>query len=130
MSMIRGIALLASLAFVMGADKAEPEPAKPPKADVRGEVTSVSAVNGRATIGNMLIEGAKEKDTTHDKASVSVERGAKFFKWSGGKKVAAKFEDVKVGCKVQCDFNGPVRESYPVQAGTREVLILESPKKK
>ena len=78
----------------------------------------------------MLVEGKKEKDTGYDKASVTIRTGAKIYWWKGGKKVEAKFSDIKDGCVVQCLFVGGVRESYPVQATAGEVLILSAPKKK
>jgi beta-N-acetylhexosaminidase len=129
MKVAGGIVAFAVVVCLMGADRAEPEPAKPPKADVRGEVKNVAAVDAKAFIGRMLVEGKKEADTGHDKASVTILRGAKIQKWVGGKAVDAKFEDIKPGCKVQCVFTGPVAESYPVQARTKEILILECPKK-
>ncbi len=130
MLFLRRLALVAVIASLLGADKVEPDPVKPPKADIRGEVKSVAAVDAKAFIGRMMIDGKKEADTMYDKASVTVLRGAKIKKWVGGKAAEAKFEDIKVGCKIQCVFTGPVAESYPVQARTMEVLILESPKKK
>lgn len=131
MSHVWKIALVSVVVVLTGADKAEPEPrpVKPPKADVRGTVKSVSALRARGLIGRMLIEGKKEADTGHDKASVTILAGATIEKWVGGKKVKAKFDDIKPGCVVQCVFTGPVAESYPVQARTKEVLILGTPKK-
>jgi beta-N-acetylhexosaminidase len=130
MSHIWKIALLSVVVFVVGADKKEPETkaAKPPKADVRGTVKTVTALRAKGGV-SLLIEGKKEKDTGYDKASVSVLAGATVEKWVDGKKVKAKVSDIKVGCKVQCVFSGPVLESLPVQASAKEVLILETPKK-
>jgi beta-N-acetylhexosaminidase len=112
----------------------DPEPKKkdepPPKADVRGEVKSVTGLKAKDLVANILVEGAKEKDTQHDKASVTLTNATKVYVWAGGKKREAKLGDVKQGVTVQCTFTGPVLESYPVQARAAEVLILEQPKKK
>jgi hypothetical protein len=117
---------------LVAADKDEPEPKKvaPPKADVRGVVTKLTGLRAKNLVGNVLVEGAKEKDTQHDKASVTLKSSTKFYKWVGGKKKDAKFADVKEGSKVQCVFDGKVLESYPVQATATELIILEEPKKK
>jgi beta-N-acetylhexosaminidase len=130
-SLRAGVLFAAALALV-AADKAEPEPKKvaPPKADVRGEVKKVTGLRAKDLVGNVLVEGSKEKDTQHDKASVTLTSKTKIYLWADGKKKDAKFTDVKEGSKVQCVFTGPVAESYPVQARASEVIILEEPKKK
>jgi beta-N-acetylhexosaminidase len=125
---IKYFLLLAALAL-LAADKSEPEPAtKPPKADIRGKVTAVAALRAQGLVGRISVEGAKEKDTEHDKASVTLTSKTKILKWEGGKKKKATFADIKKGTKVQCVFVGPVLESYPVQAKAGEVLILAAAK--
>jgi hypothetical protein len=115
-----------SMACALAAD-AEPK-SKPPKADVRGKIETVSLKGGM--VGRLLIEGTKEKDTQHDKASVRLTKATKVYKWVDGKKKEAKVEDLKKGATVQADFTGPVAESYPVQATAKEILILDAPKEK
>jgi hypothetical protein len=124
--------LFVAVLALLGADKAEPEPAKkgPPKADIRGKVTSAVPLRARDLVGRIGVEGVKEKDTQYDKAVVTIPGKAKVLRWLDGKEVPAKFSDLKVGSRVQCVFTGPVRESYPVQASAAEVLILEGPAKK
>src|SRR5262245_28788488 len=128
---LRASLLVAALAAILIAaeDRAEPEKKAPPKADVRGEVKKVTALRARGLVGNILVEGTKEKDTQHDKASVTLTSDTKFYRWADGKKKDAKFSDLKVGTKVQCVFTGPVAESSPVQAKASEVIILADPKK-
>jgi beta-N-acetylhexosaminidase len=122
---VKGLCVLA-VVVLLGADRADPEPAtKPPRADVRGKVTQVTALRARGLVGSLLVVGVKEKDTSHDRASVRLTSETKFHRWAAGKKQAAKFTDIKVGVKVQCVFIGPVAESYPVQARASEVLILD-----
>jgi Protein of unknown function (DUF3221) len=129
---LKALLLVAVLAAVVCARADDPEPAKkaPPKASIRGKVSSVTAVKVKGLVGRMSVDGKKEKDTEHDRASVKLTPTTKFYKWVDGKKKDAKFADVKKGSVVQCTFVGPVLESYPVQATAGEVLILEEPKKK
>src|SRR5215207_6482255 len=123
---IKALLAVAALAMVglVWADKSEPEPAKkaPPKADIRGKVSGVAALRARGLVGRMSVDGKKEKDTEYDRASVTLTSTTKFYKWVGGKKKDAKFGDIKKGSVVQCNFVGPVAESYPVQAKAGEVL--------
>ena len=102
------------------------------KADIRGRVTNQTAAGEEArkkgVLGTVLIEGAKEKDTGFDKASVRVTDKTKIEKLDGKERKPAKFEDLKKGARVQAVFTGPVAESYPVQATAGAVLILEEAK--
>lgn len=118
-----------TLALVIGL---VPAAAQDNKADVRGMVTNVSAANEEAKkkgiLGSILVEGAKEKDTSYDKASIRVTDKTKIEKLVGKERKPAKFDDLKKGAKVQALFTGPVAESYPVQAAAKEILILEEAK--
>jgi hypothetical protein len=95
-------------------------------ADVRGKITNISVSAANPALGTILIEGKVEKDTSVDKASTRVTDRTAIFKMQDGKKVAAKFSDLKVGQTVEATFNGPVAESYPVQAAAGEIVILET----
>lgn len=130
---LKSLALFLFALALVAADEPEPKKKKdvaPPKADVRGEVKSVTFLRAKDLVANILVEGAKEKDTGHDKASVTLTNATKVYAWADGKKVEAKAADLKQGCRVQCVFTGPVAESYPVQARASEVVILAEPKKK
>jgi hypothetical protein len=45
-------------------------------------------------LGSALIEGAKEKDTSMDKAMARVVSGMRLFKMQDGKSTEARFEDL------------------------------------
>src|SRR5262249_60896305 len=112
-----GLLFVVALALV-AADKDQSEPKKValPKADVRGVVKSVDPLRGKDLVCEIYVEGSKEKDTEHAKASVTLTSKTKVYRWNNGKKVEAKVADVTKGCKVQCAFTGEVLESSPVQA--------------
>ena len=130
----KALLIAASVAIVglVYADKTEPEPVKkaPPKASIRGKVSSVAALRAKGLVGAISVDGKKETDTEYDRARITLTDKTKFYKWVEGKKKDAKFADIKKDSIVQCVFTGPVAESYPVQARASEVLILEEPKKK
>jgi hypothetical protein len=114
---------------LVGADNPEPTKA-PPKADVRGKVTTLAVLRAKDLVGRIQVDGVKEKDTKYDRAVVTIPIKAKIYRWVDGKKTDAKFSDLKRGAKVQCVFTGAVAESNPVKARASEVLILEVPAKK
>jgi hypothetical protein len=100
-------------------------------ADIRGKITNVSPAplsNSGNILGSILIEGAKERDTGIDKAMTRVVARTRLFKMQDGKKVEARFEDLKVGQTVEATFAGPVAESYPVQGAAAEIVILAQAK--
>ncbi|MFO0878852.1 MAG: hypothetical protein U0840_16040 [Gemmataceae bacterium] len=115
-------------ALLLGGGSPEPGPAapQPPKADIRGVIHSITleAGKGKQIIGVMRVEGVKEADTQVDKAMVRLTRTTKLYRWVEGKKKEIRAEDLKKGSRVQCNFSGPVAESYPVQGNAGEVLLL------
>jgi beta-N-acetylhexosaminidase len=122
--LVMSAVLLSTLSISRGDETKAPF--KPGKADVRGQVSSVTAApGGKDILGRILVEGKKEADTTHDKASVSVTKATKIERVVKGELKPAQFTDLKKGMKVQADFTGPVAESYPVQARAKSILILE-----
>lgn len=96
------------------------------RADIRGLITSVNrAAGGGKSLGSILVEGAVEKDTTFDKAAVTVTPDTRIYVSRGGELEDAAFESLKIGQKAQATFTGPVAESYPVQAVASRIEILD-----
>lgn len=95
------------------------------KVSVRGTVASVDdGTDGK--VKRILVEGVKEPDTEYDKAIVAVTGKTKLYVQRDGKKAKAAMSDLQKGIRVEVKFgDGPVAESYPVQAGATEVVILE-----
>lgn len=79
----------------------------------------------RDVLGTILIEGAVEKDTKFDKASVTVKDNTRIFKREGESYRPVAFDYLKVGQRVQARFTGPVLESYPVQTTASEIVVLK-----
>lgn len=98
----------------------------PEKSDIRGSITNISKADSKDVEGWILVEGAIEKDTGFDKASITVTNKTKIFQLdNNGVKSKVSFGSLKMDQKVEVQFTGPVRESYPVQADALEIRILE-----
>lgn len=95
------------------------------RADIRGLITSVSRAGGGKALGSILVEGVVEKDTTVDKAAVTVTPDTRIYVSRGGELEDATFDSLEVGQKAQATFTGPVAESYPVQAVASRIEILD-----
>jgi hypothetical protein len=89
------------------------------RADIAGVVTALDI-----TRGSMLIEEDPSQTSGSDKASVSVGSSTQFFARSGGALSNAALADVRIGQRVEAWFDGPVAESYPVQAKARTIVIV------
>lgn len=91
-------------------------PAETPS--IRGTVVTIDFSVGGS--GSFLVEGEIEPDTQYDRASVSV-TGA--TRWYGADGRPAESGVLAIGSHVEVWFEGPVAESYPVQATAGAVKI-------
>jgi hypothetical protein len=98
------------------------------KVSIRGTPASVSPVDedGKkaGVLGTLLMEGRKDKDTEYDKAMVKVTKATKIFQQVGRDLKPASFDDIKPGTRLEIQFQGPVGESFPVQATAGKIVIL------
>ncbi len=92
------------------------------KTDIRGQITKVLTDENKAVTG-IMVEGKVESDTVHDKAMVRMNKGTKITARDTGEKLSAN--DLKEGIKVEVVFDGPILESYPVQANAKSVKVIE-----
>lgn len=96
---------------------------------IRGSLVSASpsddAGKAAGVLGNLLVEGKKDKDVPFDKAMVKVTKATKVFKRVGGELKPATFEDLRGGTNVEIWFDGPVAESFPVQANAGRIIITK-----
>ena len=102
--------------------------AKDEKISIRGTPASVAPADeeGKKSgiLGTILMEGRKDKDTEYDKAMVKVTKATKIYKLIGGDLKEASFDDLKPGVKMEIQFSGPARESFPVEATAGKIVIV------
>jgi beta-N-acetylhexosaminidase len=115
-----GLALVALLFAACGGDSDDIGDRNP---DIRGEITSLTPGSGDTLI-TILIEGKGEPDTGYDKASVRVEEDTEVFRARGTDRVEVEWSDLAEGQTVEAWFEGPVAESYPVQAKAGRIVII------
>ncbi len=83
-------------------------------ASIRGQITQMGSAH------SLLIETDPSQTSGTDKAAVQLAANARVMHRDGR---AAEASDLAVGQTVSAWFLGPVRESYPVQADARVVVI-------
>lgn len=92
------------------------------KLGIRGSIVEIST-NDNSKITGILVEGKIQQDTEYDKASIYVDEKTKIYEGETKKELGVS--SLKKGIKVEVIFEGPVRESYPVQADAKIIRIIE-----
>ena len=88
--------------------------------DIIGSITRRDDTGRRLTV---LVEQVPERSAGYPIASVTVPAQARILRRQGERVVAAPASALVAGTPVRMWFTGTVRESYPVQADARVVLI-------
>lgn len=111
----------ALLLAVVLASCAERAPARAP--DISGQITraTTSVVDGSRRI-TILVEAVPTDVSGSAKALVTVDRSTRIFHTKAS--VSAVVEDLLPGATVSVWFDGPVAESYPVQARAGTLVIM------
>jgi beta-N-acetylhexosaminidase len=95
---------------------ANPAPARAP--DITGQITRAIDGPGRVTL---IVETVPSAASGSPKAQVTVDASTRIFHANAN--VSAQLQDLLVGATVSVWFNGPVAESYPLQAKAGTLLI-------
>jgi len=88
---------------------------------IRGEITEIILDDG-GKVAAVLVEGKVESDTVYDKARVAIAKDSVILKTNGQE---LQPQDLTQGMKVEVVFQGPVAESYPVQAQAKAIRVLD-----
>ena len=104
-------------------DAATPTPTAHQGPDIRGQITQRLDGNG-PTIGTILIEGEIQPDTEYDKASVRIDAETEITTPTGA---TITWDDLVLDATVEATFEGPVAESYPVQAYASHIVVIAVP---
>jgi hypothetical protein len=132
---IGALAALAALAVLVAAvvggcggataaQPASPSPSAPPtgSADITGVADTLSP-GGDSDAVTLLVVADGSTDGEYDRASVTVAAGTTVWTADGRRGEAS---DLVQGVRIAVWFEGPVKESYPVQATAGAVQILSS----
>jgi len=118
---------LACVAIALILPLAACSPALPDRdPDIRGTVTSLERQSDGDIFGRILVEGPIAPGTGYGAASVSVTGDTTVLREvPDASPEPLAFEDLEEGMPVEVWFEGPVAESYPVQATAGTVLVIE-----
>jgi hypothetical protein len=116
------LVVTAPLVLVACGDEQPSAPSGNPS--ITGIVKTATAGTGGAAVGAFLVvQGIGD----YDKASVAVAADTAWYRANGDKiePIEAPVADALFGKRVEVQFTGPVRESYPVQATAGWVVVHE-----
>jgi Protein of unknown function (DUF3221) len=119
---VLGAAVVAGCGGATADQPASPSPSAPPSgaADITGVVRDLTLGGDAGAVG-LLVVADGSADGEYDRASVAVLPGATVWTADGQRGDAG---DLVQGARIAVWFDGPVAESYPVQAKAGVVQIL------
>lgn len=91
--------------------------------DFTGLISGVGQVEGRG--GTIIVNVGPEPPSDLDLVALSVSKDTVILREEGDERVPASFADLTLGQRVGAWITGVVRESFPVQADARQIVILE-----
>ncbi|WP_158408393.1 DUF3221 domain-containing protein [Desulfosporosinus fructosivorans] len=94
------------------------------KVDILGTLIKLTKNQSGEILGSILVEGEKGSKP-YDQASIKVTQKTKIYEKSADKVVNSNFDSLQENLRVEVRFNGPVAESYPVQATADEIIVLK-----
>ena len=97
------------------------------KPDIRGAITKVSMPKFGGLLGMVLVEEKGGKP--FDKIWARVTKETKIFKLDVKDRMAATFDDLKVGVRIEARFDREIASSDPPQGIAIEIVILPAAKK-
>lgn len=95
------------------------------KLDIRGKVTELGLLNSKDNLAILRVEGQVEEDTLNDKAIVTVTKETKIYVKESGQTKEVDLSALERGNRVEVNFIGEIRESYPPQAAAKDIVILK-----
>jgi hypothetical protein len=93
------------------------------EADVTGFITSIQAIAENDIIGRISVESHADKIV--DKYVITVTRDTGLFREAGGELQGITFNALEDQQWVKLWFEGPVMESFPMQATASQIVIFE-----
>ena len=87
---------------------------------MKGEILTLSTAG---TAYGLYVEGEASEAYEYTAASITLNNQTQ-LQDSNGKPLS--FEDLDEGCWVEVEFEGPVAESYPVQAIAKTIRLVEN----
>jgi hypothetical protein len=108
----------------------EPQEPGPTTGQIEGNISNIERVDGDSRIlGRVRIEGEKNPSNEYDKAVITVSTDTLIYRRDGDALIPVTFDDLEFGQTVVARFSGPIMESYPIQVGAGEIVILaQTPK--
>ena len=124
-ALLGGLLLLACRPFAGDTDDTGDDDGAERPRDMHGQITAVASLEGGqgapGVLGTILVEGPREGNPISDKARVAVLTRTSIVSGSGA---SGTFADLSVGSAVEVWFDGPILESYPVQADAGRIVVV------
>ena len=95
--------------------------------DMHGSIitaTPAEAQSGSDWLGEVIVEGPRASNPLAHKARVAITTQTRIVVRRGASGTRGTFADLRVGSAVEVTFDGPIRESDPIQADAAEIVVV------
>jgi hypothetical protein len=86
---------------------------------VAGHIVEITTTEDEAILGSIKVEGSEDNGAMYNKAVVTITPYTKIYLNN-----LTDFDNLEVGMYVNVFFDGPVKESDPVQATAKQINII------
>ena len=114
---IIGIALLLMFGCASPAGPLTTEP------DFYGFITGINAIDNNDVIGSIAVESHADKIV--DKYVITIKDTTSLFRQDGEDYQEISFNDLEARQWLKIWFDGPVMESWPMQAGALQIVVTQ-----
>jgi hypothetical protein len=122
--------LVVIAALAINCDSSDEEPNGGPlqtEPDLTGVIASAQPIGANGVAGTILVEARVAGNAERvDKYVVTVKDETPVFEQQGDDFERISFGELAVGQQARVWFDGPVRESYPLQADALQVIVVKS----
>ena len=93
--------------------------------DIRGHIRQIQKFEDHSRIHAIILIESTSDSAPYDKASVHITSQTRIIERSKNKLKLVPWQALEIGAKVEAKFEGPVKQSYPVQVDAHEVVIMK-----
>ena len=98
--------------------------------DMHGSITTVELAESRQSgsdwLGEVIVEGPRESNPLAHRARVAITTKTRITVRKGTDHTGGTVADLRVGSAVEVVFDGPIRQSDPIQVDAAEIVVVAS----
>jgi hypothetical protein len=111
-----------TLVLLLAAGCSSPDEPVTTEPDFTGFITDITTIGNNDVVGSIAAESHADKIV--DKYVITVRDSTSLFRQDGDKYTEISFDDLEKRQTVRVWFDGPVMESFPMQATALQIVVV------